>query len=395
MKRIIVQLCVLFPYLGYAAYSYALVDPNLVLSTFPLYWKAQEWMWQLGYHQRDVSQVLYVVSVLFMFVAGYVVIRYFSESEKRSTLISIALILFLSHNALSHDMFNYIFNVRMVVKYGVDPHVHTALEFPSDDWTRFMHNTHTAAPYGYGWTTLSLTPYVLGGGKFALTYFLMKAWVIVGFVMLWYAMDYCARMFHLEKTYTRAKWMFFLNPLVLIETFSNAHNDAWMMAPALFAVAYMAKSNKRTWWVWGIGVVFLALSASIKFATLALIPLIGVMMIAKHVKRAKWTRVFYLYWAEFASVLLFLPLFTARSQQFHPWYLMWSMSFVPFMRVKWAQLLFVAFSVSSLMRYVPYILVGEYTQSVLFDQRIITWVGGVGIFIVMILRRIRYEKREL
>ena len=49
-------------------------------------------------------------------------------SQLKSTLISIVLILLLSHNALSHDMFNY-FNARMVVKYAMNPHIHTALEF--------------------------------------------------------------------------------------------------------------------------------------------------------------------------------------------------------------------------------------------------------------------------
>lgn len=395
MKRLLLQLFILAPFVGYFVYSYTQADPNLVLSTFPLYWKAQEWLWQIGYHQRELSSWIYGGLLVGMIASCAIVIKKCTESEKKSTLLSIALLLLFSHNALSHDIFNYIFNARMVVKYSMDPHIHTALEFPSDDWTRFMHNTHTPAPYGYGWTLLSLVPVVLGMGKFLLTYFLMKAWVVVGFVLLWCAMKRLAVVLNVQKEYEKNKWLFFLNPLVLIETFSNAHNDAWMMAPAVLALSlvFHRKKNNKQRMIWMGVVVLLIISASIKFATLALIPLIGVIVLGKYVRQVNWIHLFTKYWAELGSLLLFLPLFTARSQQFHPWYLMWSLSFIPFLRLRWAQLALIAFSFSSLMRYAPYILVGDYTQNVLFDQRVITWVGGIVVGAMMFIWRMRYEKR--
>lgn len=384
MKRTLLQFLVLTPFVGYFMYSYTQVDPNLVLSTFPPYWKAQEWLWQIGYHQRDLSSWLFLFTMMLMTVSCVFVVKKFSQSEKKSTLVSIILILLLSHNAFSHDIFNYIFNARMVVKYAANPHIHTALEFPSDDWTRFMHNTHTPAPYGYGWTALSLTPYVLGAGKFLSTYMLMKLWMLVGFVLLWFAMKNLAQTLGMQKEYEKTKWLFFLNPLVLIEIFSNAHNDAWMMAPAVLAYSLLFMKQKKTqqWMIWVGAFTLIAISASIKFATLAIIPMLCVLIAKQFVKKHMLIDMLVKYWSEFSSVLLFLPLLTSRSQQFHPWYLIWSLTFLPFMRVEWMRWLFIAFSISSLFRYLPYIGVGDYTQTVLSQELVITWAGGMGMFVM-------------
>lgn len=395
MKRLLLQLIALIPFIGYFVYSYTQVDPNLVLSTFPLYWKAQEWLWQIGYHQRELSSWLYGGLLMAIIVSCVFIIKKFSEAEKKSTLLSIALILLFSHNALSHDIYNYIFNARMVVKYSMDPHIHTALEFPSDDWTRFMHNTHTPAPYGYGWTVLSLIPVIMGMGKFLLTYLLMKVWVIVGLVLLWIAMKRLALVMNVQKEYEKTKWLFFLNPLVLIETFSNAHNDAWMMAPAVFALSLiLGRKKKIEWKVFAVVITLLGVSVSIKFATLALIPimLLFIMQRAWSTNKNFVTTLCEKYWVELSSISLFLPLLTSRSQQFHPWYLMWSLTFVPFMRMKWLRWFFIAFSVSSLVRYLPHIMVGEYTQAVLSQELLLTWLGGICIFSVGVFVQRLYSR---
>jgi hypothetical protein len=90
-------------------------------------------------------------------------------------------------------------------------------------------------------------------------------------------------------------------------------------------------------------------------------------------------------------MLLFIPLITLRSQQFHPWYLLWSLAWVPLIidtplpttSSKISPILSVlnnfwptvvlTFSFTSLMRYIPYLWSGEYTTVVLQQQKIITW----------------------
>src|SRR3990172_6981226 len=114
----------------YSVYSFSQTDPNQVFFSQSWYWQFQKFMWRLGFQER-----------------------------------------------LSSDIYNYIFNAKMVWVYGANPHRQVALNFPDDQWLRFMHNTHTPAPYGYGWTMLSLVPSVIGQNHLKLTLLLVKMFV--------------------------------------------------------------------------------------------------------------------------------------------------------------------------------------------------------------------------
>ena len=392
MKRALFQLTALLPFIGFMIYSYTQVDPNLVISSFPPYWNLQQQLWQIGYHQRDFSSVLFAGLMVLMSVSVVGVLRFFTEQKKKRFFIFAILILIFSHNALSHDIFNYLFNARMVVTYQTNPHTHIALEFPSDDWTRFMHNTHTPAPYGYGWTVLSLLPYAVGFGKFNPSYYAMKIFMVGGFLLMWWTVGKLAKLNEV-KNFQTLKWLFFLNPLVLIETFSSGHNDIWMMSLALLSYVFALKIQRKNSLRRNIGyivlaVVVLAVSASIKFATVLLAPVLILLIITRliiklptHLERlTEW-------WPEISAILLFLPLFADRSQQFHPWYLIWSLSFLPFIRVVWIRYMLIAFSIASLFRYFPYLYLGDYTAQELTQEKMITWIGGILVFFVLMLCR--------
>ena len=130
----------------------------------------------------------------------------------------------------------------------------------------------------------------------------------------------------------------------------------------------------------------LTISASIKFATIVLAPIVILLITARLIKKlpAYFERVT-AWWPEISAILLFFPLFTDRSQQFHPWYLIWSLSFVPFVRSVWIRYMLVAFSFASLFRYLPYLYLGNYTADELTQEKMITWVGGVLVFLVLLL----------
>jgi len=107
---------------------------------------------------------------------------------------------------------------------------------------------------------------------------------------------------------------------------------------------------------------------------------------------------------------LFLLLFSARSRQFLPWYLSWSLIWLPLLlpqaqkitlglvrvdrgdKLSWlAKVTFywtlwlVSFSLSSLLRYLPWLFYDNYTAQIILEQKAITWFGGLVIFTVLIL----------
>ncbi|MEO8581149.1 MAG: hypothetical protein ABI425_01055 [Patescibacteria group bacterium] len=291
--------------------------------------------------------------------------------------------LIFSNNALSHDVFNYIFNARMVVKYQLNPHVRVAMDLLYDPWTRFMHNVHTPAPYFYGWTALSLIPYILGFGKFLITYILFRIWSELGLllsaVLIWFLMK------KQSNQNVRSFVLMLLNPLLIIELVSNSHNDGWMMWPALASLYFILawKMHRKQIVLRMTGSFSLLLfSISTKYATAVLAP-IWLFVVLKNSEFAdklqaltEKLKVLSFNIFDVSAMLLFLPLLTARSQQFNPWYLSWSLLFYPLMKNKFLKYSVLILSVSSLFRYIPWMWYGafDYNSQIDMNQKLITWV---------------------
>lgn len=384
---LIAAVCLFIVYSLYAIWTFTQTDPNLVISSNPTFWSFQQWSWQLSDHLITQVYVALVTSALFSYAWIVKVSRDLQLSIKKIflTLLLVTAPLFFSNNALSHDVFNYMFNALMVVKYGANPHVKTALDFSFEPWTRFMHNVHTPAPYFYGWTALSIPPYILGFQKFLFTWFLFRTWSALGFFLtlffVWLLIS--------EKTKDKIQAFCVLafSPLFAIELISNAHNDGWLMWPA-FASLYIITPTKNKKWFWPrvvLSVLLLLLSMSTKYVTIVFVPIwlfsffnnfpkiksFFSMLMNKISVLSKQYSV-----PDFSTVLHFIPLTTSRSKLFLPWYLTWSMSFYPLIKSNFLKQGLIVLSISSLFRYLPWLWYGgfEYTPQIELNQKLITWI---------------------
>ena len=225
----------------YAIYSFALTDPNIIYSNNKVFLQFQQYMWGIGYQNRFLSILIYFILISLIFSIYFYTLRQIktkkiSISSATKILLASIVILIFSNPALSHDIFNYIFNARMLVDHGANPHIKTAWDFTSDSWTRFVQNAHSPAPYGYGWTGISIVPYILGFKRLKTTMLAFKLLVGSFLYLLVYFQKKLGKIFKI-KNLEILIFTFILNPLVLIETFSNGHNDAVMMG-LLFASMY-------------------------------------------------------------------------------------------------------------------------------------------------------------
>lgn len=394
----------------YSWFSYGLTTPNLILIQADWFSRFQFWMWDLFFNNRVLLVRTYLSLISLLFVSFGMTVYKLRQVDiglkgKLFLLTFLCLPLILSYNALSADVFNYIFNAKMVVEYQADPHVKTALDFEYDPWVRFMHNIHTAAPYGYGWTLLSLPAYLVGMGKFFLTWISFRLFSFISLILAAVSLDWLSWHFQQRPLKFKEWALLFLNPLILIEIVSNSHNDLWMMVPALVSLGLLLAVKKlslktaslkntlpKTIFLKKSGYLFLSLtliafSISIKLASAVLIPiwlLLAVQALDPSFKNSlvKW---FNKHWPLLASILMFLPLFSPRSQQFHPWYLSWSLIWLPLIKLKWWKQLLLAFSITSLLRYVPFLRANDYDQAILFRQKIITssapvWLMALHLF---------------
>lgn len=373
----------------FAWWTWILTAPNLVLTSWAPYWNWQQWMWNTFYHSRSFISQTYLLLIIALFCLFFNLVRRQQFANFKNFALSLAICclpLICSFNALSFDVFNYLFNAKMVAVYQADPHQQTALNFTDDDWTRFMHNTNTPAPYGYGWTAISLIPYYLAGGKFTLSWFGVRIFNIILLSLTLLLMSKYQKKLN-DKNDWQALALFFFNPLVLIEVLTNMHNDLWMMLPALWSILLITvntqtnlekKSSPYT--VKNINqilgsAVLLLLSSTIKYATLILIPLwIAIFVLRFKTKISDLLKKWQAYIFDAAAVLMFLPLLTTRSQFFHPWYLLWSLIFIPFVKNKTVRTSLLILSFSSLVRYVPVLQEGGFGSWTLLEQQLITFV---------------------
>lgn len=388
--------------LAFSIWSFGLTDPNLVLTSFEPYLRFQYKMWHFVAEYRQVYTYIYMGIIAWLFMSYFWLVKWLRQGKTKLSFkqlflwfLVLLLPLLFSYNALSHDVFNYLFNAKMVVLYQSNPHVKVALDFAKDDWTRFMHNTHTPAPYGYGWTMFSLIPFSLGFGKFTLTWLLFRATSIASLILTFIALRSFAKATKMKIELADLA-LFFLNPLVLIEIVSSQHNDLWMMAPIIFSFAILARKPSQNFIKTLIfSSLLFASSISIKYATLALAPLWLVVVAVYRFEEQLFqnlrkrfhfpekiinagigfiSKKLFSLVPTAAAILMFLPLFTERSQQFLPWYLVWSLVWLPFIKSPIIRSTLLIFSFSSLLRYLPWISEGGYGLETLGQQKMITWL---------------------
>ncbi|MFZ5437884.1 MAG: hypothetical protein ACOZAK_02425 [Patescibacteria group bacterium] len=376
----------------YSVFSYSLTDPNLIISSWQPYWHFQLWMWQTFFKNTQLLTISYLGLVLSFFIIYLVGLKFFGHQKQPITkkiiikfLIAFSPLLF-SYNALSHDVFNYIFNAKMVTLFKANPHIKTALDFYYDDWTRFMHNTHTPAPYGYGWTIFSVIPYLAGFHKFLSSWFIFKLLAWVSYYLLFLTLTKFSEKLTNKKLTLQQTWLIFANPLLVIEILSNLHNDLWMLVPAIAALNMVIDKPKKYLVPKAIiSLLLLAFSISTKLATITLIPFwfywFGKWFIHNH-KIFTSILSYETLFPSLISITLFLPLLTERSKMFLPWYLIWSLIWLGQNKLKFWQNWLLALSLTALLRYLPWLLAGGFTELVENQQKILVWGGGLTLFIV-------------
>lgn len=344
--------------LALSVYSYSQIDLNLTLSSNPIYQSIQHELILLGYYNRPLSTVILTVLLIFLYLI-YLKILLLVKDKKltvqnltRLVLITVV-ILFFSYSALSHDLFNYMFDARIVTLYHQNPYTHAALDYPSDLWTRFMHWTHRTYPYGPLWLFLTLPFSFLGFGKFVVTlinFKLMFTAFYLGNVYLIYRI--------LRKT--DSKWalegaaLYAFNPVVLMESLVSPHNETAMLFFLLLAIYFLfAESSKAK------GIFYLLLSGGIKFATLILLPLF--FLIRKNKNPGRQT----IWLLSFLALVMITLVGEIMYREPYAWYFIPAIGLGALLaRYKKINILISGVSLAAFLRYLPFLYAGDYSKPV-------------------------------
>ncbi len=331
---------------GLVLWSWVLTDPNFTLVKHADWTVFREVMVSIGYHDRILSSQIFVVLVAII-TLSYVAIQVRPPRVTVGTVLFVGIVAgLLSYPALSHDLFNYIFDARIFTHYGENPYLHKALDFPADPMVRFMHWTHRTYPYGPTFLLLTLVPSFLGFGKFAFTFFLFK----LTNVLLYFVATYC-----LHETNKRSALVFALSPLVIVEGLINSHNDFIALSFAIIGYYLVSKKNL----VWGL--TSLLFGGFVKYMTLPTV----LLAFGIHHKRevnllGRKVGLETLKNMIVGALVAVLVLYVVANGEIHPWYFLNLFVMIPFFPSIFV--LLTPFFTGLLLGYYPYVLGGEWGQ---------------------------------
>jgi len=346
-------------------YSFTQIDLSLTLSQASWVQQFQKSFQYIGYFERPLSTYLFVgiVALLYcLYGLLLVYIKRFSKKQLWGLILFSSILLGFAYNAFSYDLFNYIFDAKIITYYGQNPYEHKALDYAQDGepMLSFMRWTHRVYPYGPVWLGITVPLSFLGMQYFLLTFFLFKALMVASFLgTVWYIGKI------LQKTYPDYEKLgiafFALNPFVLIESVVSAHIDIVMMLFMMLGM-YLLVQKKYI-----MTFVILVFTYGIKFASpefpLALHFLImlglafGLFVFSKIQKKLAWDS-----WFIMIGCLMIIPVILASVRtNFQPWYLL---SLLPFAALASKKIYIVVpvliISFFALLEYIPYLYFGNW-----------------------------------
>ena len=248
----------------------------------------------LKLHLNTVPTALYFLIVLSAFYCYWRIVtgKWIKNQQCGKILLcSIVFqgILVASYPALSTDVFDYILQNRVAFTYQQNPWITPPIAFPADPFINLGHWQRISSVYGPVHHVLALFPEIVGGDD------LIRS--VLGFKFLMVIFTYLTARFLImlipEKDKARHLALFMFNPLVLIETAGNAHNDIIMVA---FMVASLVALRRNRFPIAGI---LIGLGAMVKLYAVALIPL----YLAFLARKGKWVSALGLLVSSFCTVL--------------------------------------------------------------------------------------------
>lgn len=335
-------------------YSFTQIDLSLTLSQVSIWQNIQKSFQYIGYFNRPLSTVLFICILVLMFGYYFWFLRKAFRKELKIKdliilIISTAVILSFSYNAFSYDLFNYMFDARIVTHYHENPYFHRAMDYPQDPMLSFMRWTHRVYPYGPVWLGLTIPISFIGMNIFLLTFFLFK-FLITGFYLVSVLMIYKINQ-KINPDHAIFNTVFFaLNPLIIIESLVSSHHDIVMIFFALVGI-HLFFLKKRI-----LAIILIIISSQIKIPTLGLLLPFVISFIPLKTKLESNRFI----------VITIISMFLASGYaltkvEIQPWYFLWMLPFVALLKPnKYIISLAIGFSFGLLLRYTVLLYFGNW-----------------------------------
>lgn len=214
-----------------------------------------------------VIGLLLIFSILYFLIIKKEKKIFKSEKQIFLFVMIISLIFTIILPFLSSDIYYYIGDSWLDAKYGENPYYTTVQDLQESGINdEILNNTgywrNTTSVYGPLWSIISKMLVTFSFGSVTIALFVFKLASFLVHILN------CYIIYKLTKS-KKYILLYGLNPLVLVELLSNVHNDIYLILFVLLALYFLIKKKNIY-----LTIIFLALSISIKYSTILLIPFI-------------------------------------------------------------------------------------------------------------------------
>ncbi len=337
-------------------YSYTQVDLSLTFSKASLFQTIEKGFQYVGWFDRPLSTYLYIGIFIYLFILYFWSIKLVSKKELSQKTVwlgifEVSLLLVFSYNAFSYDLFNYIFDAKIVTFYHQNPYIHSALDFPKDPMLSFMHWTQRTYPYGPLWLVLTVPLSFVGNHIFIVTFYLFKLLIAFFFLLTVWSIGKIGKVMKFSNILLPIA-AFAFNPFVLSESLVSSHNDIVMMGIAMYATYFLFKKENFK------GSLLYVISMGVKFATAVTLIAFFILLGFKKTK----------YFIGISIVLMIGAVLAATFRtNFQPWYLLYVFPFAVLMIEKrFVRFPFYVFSIAAVVYYIPFLYGGNWDPPIPF-----------------------------
>lgn len=179
--------------------------------------------------------------------------------------LAVVVLIFLPR-LLSKDVFDYMVHGRILALYRANPFRASASAFGVDDFFRAMGWPQYTAIYGPGWISTCgllawLAPNSVAGS-------LLVYKILFGVVHLATGLVIGALLKGWGRSPLPGELLYLWNPLVILQTVGEAHNDGFLMLWALLGLLLIQRRNRlRAFYDEALGVVCISISILVKYVT--------------------------------------------------------------------------------------------------------------------------------
>jgi hypothetical protein len=347
-------------------YSYTQVDLGLTLTRASLLQTVQQLFQSIGYFHRQASTGMYVSIILVLTALYEIVLSCIRRKTVSSNIVwlligIVTVLVMFSYPAFSYDFFNYLFTAKTILVYHKNPYGVIPLQFTGvEPWLSFMHWTHLPSAYTPLWITVTLLPFLLGFKYLLFTLWSLKIVIALAYITTAIGIQKILNKIDRNNSLLGVA-IFALNPLIIIECLVSGHNDILMMCLAIWAMVSYVHAKKYVSWL------LLSLSVAMKLITLVLVPAFFM----------KWNRTI----ALVCMLIGFLAVITQREVL--GWYWVWIVPFVALVpEARSITIISSGISLGLLLRYVPFLYLGDWNGPAMAIKTWLTWVPIVVSFAV-------------